>query len=701
VSALATARSAIANAVAVDRRGFAPIVALRGAAGVAIPFAVGTAVGHPAEGAIAAAGALPAGVAGMGGSAGTSAGVITATALGMAVSTFVGGLAAGHLAPTLVVLAIWGFAAGLTAVLGRDATVVGTQAVMGLVVFGRFPGSVASCSAHAGWVLAGAGLQGLLAFIVRSPQRFATERRLLAEIYRDLAKLARDPDYSATAVAAQTAIVAELVDRRATDDDTELLRGLIDDADRIRLELQSLATVSQVNEAKPITAAAAVWLLGLGDAVRSGSPAPGEPSGLEDSTARLHAVRASAPAGRRGTAVRYADARAAALLGQLRASDRLIDALAGIRRIVLPRQAIGPGKAVLALPRRTATTAQRMRAAAADPRSSAFRHAVRLAVLLPVAEAVSHVLPWQRGYWVVLTALVVLKPDYAATTQRGIARIVGTGVGVLAAGGLVELVHPNDVALTALVALATWAAYACFAASYTLYSLAITSLVVLLLTPIGGSSLSTVADRGLDTLVGGALALAGYLVWPTWEGRSLPAAVDTLLNALATYAHAVLGHYVDPEGADRGATGRAAVAARRARIAALASLTRAAAEPARGGADLSDANRRLAAARRIVIALHALRATIDDATEHVAVPEAAPLREAMVDALRATAQRRPAEVADLRAMQEGLDAEVAGDPHGLHARRLSLLAAYLDPLVDSVDTLAHVSADSSAKRPHV
>jgi uncharacterized membrane protein YccC len=694
-------RSAVTNAIAVDRRGFAPIVALRGAAGVAIPFAVGTAVGHPAEGAIAAAGALPAGVAGMGGTAGTRAGVITATALGMAVSTFVGGLAAGHLAPTLAVLAIWGFAAGLTAVLGRDATVVGTQAVMGVVVFGRFPGSVASCGAHAGWVLAGAGLQGLLAFTVRSPQRFATERRLLSAIYRELATLARDPDYSATAVAAQTAAIAVLIDRRAVEDDVELLRGLIDDAERIRLELQSLATLTRLNEVRLVTAGAAVWLLGLAEAVRSGSAAPGEPSGLDDAVAQLHTLRTAAPAGRRGTAARYADARTAALLGQLRASDRLVDTLSGIRRIVLPRHTAGPSQAVLALPRRTATTTQRMRAAATDPRSSAFRHAVRLAVVLPAAEALSHALPWQRGYWVALTALVVLKPDYAATTQRGIARIVGTGVGVLAAGGLVELLHPGGAGLTALVVVSTWAAYACFAASYALYSLSITALVVLLLTPIGGSSLSTVADRGLDTLVGGGLALAGYLIWPTWEGRELPAAVDTLLDALATYADAVLGHYVEPDGADRAATGRAAVAARRARIAAVASLTRAAAEPARGGADLADANRRLAAARRIVIALHALRATVDDATEHVAVPEAEPLRAAVVSALRATAQRRPAAVADLRAMQEDLDADVTGDPHGLHARRLSLLAAYLDPLVDSVDTLAHVSGEQLTKPPDV
>lgn len=699
----AAIRSAVASAVAVDRRGFAPIVALRGAAGVAIPFAIGSAVGHPAEGAIAAAGALPAGVAGMGGAPGSNTGVIGATAIGMAVSTFVGGLVAGHLGPTLAVLAIWGFVAGLTAVLGREATIVGTQAVMGLIVFGRFPGGIATSAAHAGLVLAGAGLQGVLAATIRSPRRFAAERRVLGAVYDELARVARDPEHPAAAAAAQTAIVATRVDRRAVDDDVALVRGLADEADRIRLELQSLATVGQVSEVRLVATAAASWLARLAEAVRTGSPAPGEPSGLDDAVARLHAARATAPAGRRGTALRYADARATALLGQLRASDRLVDALAGIRRIVLPRRATATatGDVVLALPHRTVSAATWMRATALDPGSSAFRHAVRLAVLLPAAEALSHVLPWQRGYWVALTALVVLKPDYAATTQRGIARIVGTGVGVLVAGGLVEWLHPGTAGLSVLVALATWGAYATFAASYAFYSFSITALVVLLLTPIGGSALSTVADRGLDTLVGGALALGGYLVWPTWEGRSLPAAVDNLIHALASYADAVLSHYVDPEQADASATGSAAGAARRARIAAVASLTRAAAEPARGGADLDDANRRLASARRIVITLHALRATIDDTTEHVAVPELRPLRDATIAALRDVANHRTPDVSGLRTMQQGLDADLADDPHGLHARRLALLAAYLDPLVDSVDTLAHVAGEASDEPPHV
>jgi uncharacterized membrane protein YccC len=301
---------------------------------------------------------------------------------------------------------------------------------------------------------------------------------------------------------------------------------------------------------------------------------------------------------------------------------------------------------------------------------------------------------------VTLTALVVLKPDYAATAQRGVARIVGTGVGVLAAGALVEGLHPNGAALTVLIAAATWASYATFAASYALYSVCITSLVVLLVAPLGPSDLSVVGDRGLDTVIGGALALAGYLAWPTWEGRSLTVAVDELLAALADYAAAVLDRYRDPDGTDPGLMSTAGGAARRARLAAMASLTRAAAEPARGGADVPSASGRLAAARRIVIALHALRATLDDTDEHVAVPEVGPLRDAIVAALRALAAHTPPDVSRLREMQESLDADVTDDPNSLHARRVALLAAHLDPLVDSVDTLAHVSTPGSAEQPH-
>jgi hypothetical protein len=51
---------------------------------------------------------------------------------------------------------------------------------------------------------------------------------------------------------------------------------------------------------------------------------------------------------------------------------------------------------------------------------------------------------------------------------------------------------------------------------------------------------------------------------------------------------------------------------------------------------------------------------------------------------------------DLRAVQQSIEAAaVAETAATLRGRRLALLAAHLDPLVDSVDTVAHVLVESA------
>jgi uncharacterized membrane protein YccC len=683
-------RGAILRALAVDRTGFQPGIAIRAALGVTIPFAIGVAVNHPIEGSIAAAGALPSGVAGMSGGTRRRTGLIAATTVGMTLSTFVGGLVAGHLPATLAVLAGWGFAAGIAVSLSPEASVVGIQAVIGLAVFGRFPGSIEASADHAGFVLAGGGLQALLALVIRSPQPYSAERRTLAGVYRQLAELAGDPRLPGAGVAESTAAATDLIARRAPREDVDLLRGLADEAVRIRLELHSLAAFPDVAGADDVARAAQGWLdSAAGSLADLGGPQEEQPA-LASAVERLRSDRAHAPDGIAGTPTRYVAARASALLGQLRAVDRLLGFLAGARRFRLPHPSAT--SAVMLLPDRAGEMARGLRTAATTPGTSAFRHGIRLAVILPVAEEVSHLLPGQRGYWVTLTVIVVLKPDYAATVDRGLARVIGTGLGVVLAGLLVVAVHPLGVLVTVLVALLAWTSYLVFSASYTLYSFAITSLVVMLLSSTGPTTLATVGDRGLDTLAGGAIALLGYAVWPTWEGEALDAAVTRLLNALAEYCDVVLGAYVDPGSMDRSAIDQAATAARRARTAATASLTRARAEPSRGGADVERAAGLLASTRRIVIGMHALRTTVEDATEHAPLPEVDDARKALSAALRNVAAGQSTGVESLREHQERLDDLVARDPTSLHGRRLAVVAAHLDPLVDSIDTAAHVGS---------
>jgi uncharacterized membrane protein YccC len=683
-------RVAVGRALAVNRSGLQPVAAIRAALGVTIPFAIGIAVKQPIYGSIAAAGALPAGVAGMVGGGRRRTGLIAATTIGMTLSTFIGGLVAGHLPLTLAALAAWGFGAGLAVALGQEASIVGTQAIIGLAVFGRFPSSVGASAAHAGFVLAGGALQGVLAELIRSPHRFSAERKALATAFAELAAIAADTGQSGIAAATATASAADLVARRTSSDEVDLLRALTDEATRIRLELHSLGAFPDQPDADEVRQAARPWLMAAAHSLAELEPPSPENPALAGVVDRLREARGRAPGGPVGSATRYTAARGAALLGQLRAVDRLLAALAGVRRFQLPHAAAPPY--MLELPRRARTIALGLVTAATTPSAPAFRHAVRLAVMLPVAEEVSHLLPGQRGYWVTLTVAVTLKPDYAATVERGLARVLGTGLGVVVAGLLIVAVHPLGTVVTLLVALLAWVSYWVFSASYALYSFAITSLVVMLLSPTAPTSLAVVGDRGLDTLVGGVIAMIGYVVWPTWEGEGLDVAVSRLYRALAAYCDAVLSAYIDPEHLDRSAVDQAAAAARRGRVDANASYDRALAEPDRARADTERAAGLLAAARRIVISLHALRTTVEDAEEHVPLPEVDAARRALTDALSTVPTGGPTDVGALREQQARLEDRAREDTASLLSRRLGIVAAHLDPLVDSIDTAAHVGS---------
>jgi uncharacterized membrane protein YccC len=684
---------ALARALAFDRGGLAPGAAVRGAIGVATPLVIGAASGHTADGAIAAAGALPVGVAAMSGDLPTApVGLLLATTFGMTLSTFVGSLCAGHVGAVLAALAVWGFAAGLLVALGKYATIAGVQAVIGLIVFGRYPGGVGTAALHAAAVLAGGLIQTLYAIVLRPPRKHGPERQALTNVYQRLAALAAGMAHGGPSGEA-IATASDLLNRRSPASSN--LRDLLDEAGRIRLELQALTSVRDLPGVEDVTGAAAGRLRRVARALARNTTTGSEPPDLPDAVEALR--RRPVTRGRAGTRQRFAAARAAALLGQLRAVDRLTDALAGERRLMLPR--IAGGRVALTLTGTTTAALGKLRQTATDPSTPAWRHAVRLAVLLPMAELVSRQLPWQRGYWVPLTALVVLKPDYATTVQRGVARLLGTGLGVVVAGVLVATTHPSGAALILAVAVTAWGSYAVFAASFAVYTFMLTALVVLLVSAGDPKPLSAVADRGLDTLLGGAFALLVFLVWPTREERTLRLTTARLLNALADYAQVVLDGYVEGQydAQRRSRAGELARAARRARAEAQASLDRALAEPSHLRPETDVALSTLAGARRIVIALHALRTTLQDTGEHVAVPQVEPMAREVVGALReladATQSGRVPDLPSLRDDQHALESMAEEDASTLAGRRIALLAAHLDPLVDAIDTVAHVMGD--------
>jgi uncharacterized membrane protein YccC len=710
VTAKTGLRAPLAAAVRMDRAGLRPWAAARATAGVVVPLIAGVAAGQPTIGATAGFGALSVGIPSITASPRTPTAIMLATSAGMGLATFVGSVTGLVPALHLVVLTVAGFVAGLLVAAGPGAAQVGVNAAIALIVFGRFAAYPGPAAVHAGWVLAGGLFQTALAAGVRSPRPLQPQRAALAAAYEALATatMAQPPIQVAEAAAAAGSAVHRWLEAGDRPESVPL-QGLVDELDRIRQEIHALnferaALGAEGDGGRLADQAGDLVARALGqaaDALRQGD----EPTGIDAVAVQLLEVAdnlqhpAAGEQARPGSAARFSGARVAALAGQLRAVSGMVTALSGARRVALPVAAALAADAVVVLPGALLSILRQIRAAT-SPSSPAFRHAMRLAVVVPLAAGISELVPWQRGYWLPMTALIVLKPDFAATISRGAARLVGTGIGVIAAAAVVAALHPHGAALIALIAACTWIGYTVFIANYAIYAVFLTFLVVLLLSSAERSALSTVTDRGFDTLIGGGIAIAAYLLWPTWEAKTLRAATADRYEALRRYLSAVLRAYLEPQSRDTGALARLAGDARRAQSSVVASLERARAEPARGRPDVERYAGVLASGRRIVGGTHALASHLQDSQRQVAVPAAAVLvgqldeaMAALVQAIRAGSP--PGPLAELRQSQRDLAAAAAAGQTSSD-RRGAVLAALLDSVVDSINTAASLLGEIGA-----
>jgi len=189
-------------------------------------------------------------------------------------------------------------------------------------------------------------------------------------------------------------------------------------------------------------------------------------------------------------------------------------------------------------------------------RSVTFRHALRVGVTAAAATALAHLLGVQRGYWITLTALIVLQPSAGATWVKGVQRIGGTVAGGIAAAAILALVHDPRAMLAVVFVLAA-AAVSVLQVNYGVYSALLTPTFILL-------AETAAADRHLpgirvvNTLLGGALALAAArLLWPAPERLAFRGRLGEALRACGAYlrtaarAHAGAARRADADAARR------------------------------------------------------------------------------------------------------------------------------------------------------
>lgn len=143
----------------------------------------------------------------------------------------------------------------------------------------------------------------------------------------------------------------------------------------------------------------------------------------------------------------------------------------------------------------------------ANPFTLAGRYALRVSVALALAATVGHFWGIANGYWVPMTAAILLKPNLHETTVRGINRLVGTLVGAGNTTLVIALLRPDQVQLGLLLLLAIYSCFVLQRVHYALFAAAITAYVVLLLSLVGLPEPEVALHRVEATLIGAAIAL--------------------------------------------------------------------------------------------------------------------------------------------------------------------------------------------------
>jgi hypothetical protein len=151
-------------------------------------------------------------------------------------------------------------------------------------------------------------------------------------------------------------------------------------------------------------------------------------------------------------------------------------------------------------------------------RRNAASYAARLSLTLLTSTAIYRYLHVRNGYWIPMTALLVLRPLWGHTLSRGIARMLGTVVGAGFALLLARFLPFPLWFVPTMVIVCAWACYALQAVNYAVFSFFMTLYIVFLFRLGGFSETAAAHIRLVNTVVGGGIALAIDWVWKAATG---------------------------------------------------------------------------------------------------------------------------------------------------------------------------------------
>lgn len=178
-------------------------------------------------------------------------------------------------------------------------------------------------------------------------------------------------------------------------------------------------------------------------------------------------------------------------------------------------------------------------------RSFTFRFSLRLALAMGIGIAVYKIFNIPHGYWIAMTAMIILQPEFGATITKALDRTKGTLLGAIVGSLIFLLSFPLGINI-GLVTLCSLLFTYYLTRNYAVAAFFITVMVVALFHLIEPVTWQLGGVRVINTLAGCGLALlGGFAFFPLWEKYRFPALVVEAIEANRFYLKTIIAALQD------------------------------------------------------------------------------------------------------------------------------------------------------------
>jgi len=172
-----------------------------------------------------------------------------------------------------------------------------------------------------------------------------------------------------------------------------------------------------------------------------------------------------------------------------------------------------------------------------------FRHALRLAMVSMFSFIIGNYLEVHNPYWILLTVIVILRPNYGLTKTRAKERTIGTIFGAIVALAIVFLVH-NVVVYAILAVVSMLLAFSMIQENYRAGAAFITLNIIFVYALLVPDLWSVIQYRVIDTVIGAALATLGnILLWPAWEVKNIQNVIASSIRDNCRFLYEIVQLY--------------------------------------------------------------------------------------------------------------------------------------------------------------